>query len=43
MIQPDTSADEGGQTPAEPDFSRLLEHLPGFAYQRRNDTNWSAD
>jgi diguanylate cyclase (GGDEF)-like protein/PAS domain S-box-containing protein len=43
MIQPDTSADEGGRTPAEPDFSRLLEHLPGFAYQRRNDINWSAD
>jgi len=43
MIQPDTSADGGGRTPAEPDFSRLLERLPGFAYQRRNDTNWSAD
>jgi diguanylate cyclase (GGDEF)-like protein/PAS domain S-box-containing protein len=43
MIQPDTSAEEGGQTPAEPDFSRLLEHLPGFAYQRRNDTIWSAE
>jgi PAS domain S-box-containing protein len=43
MTERDGNATKQEPASAQPDLSELLESLPGFAYQRRNDENWSTE
>ncbi|MEB3320208.1 MAG: EAL domain-containing protein [Cyanobium sp.] len=43
MTERDATGNGPGRILQQSDFSRLLENLPGFAYQCRNDEHWSTE